>query len=194
MNISLTTNCNNHCPYCFQQNIHNLNMEISIENYEKILKWGQDYDKEYIQLLGGEPTLYLKLPDIFEITNNYKKKISIITNLLGYKDNIELITHCNNIGSILVFFFFASQLIALFKKTNIGDVFTIKIIDILEKIEFTGFPLMIAFFILVAFVNIFQTSAVLKWSVLAPSIVPLFMRQYFTRICTSNIQSCRFNN
>lgn len=83
----------------------------------------------------------------------------------------------NNIGSILVFFFFASQLIALFKKTNIGDVFTIKIIDILEKIEFTGFPLMIAFFILVAFVNIFQTSAVLKWSVLAPSIVPLFMRQ-----------------
>lgn len=83
----------------------------------------------------------------------------------------------NNIGSILVFFFFASQLIALFKKTNIGVVFTIKIIDILEKVEFTGFPLMIAFFILVAFVNIFQTSAVLKWSVLAPSIVPLFMRQ-----------------
>lgn len=83
----------------------------------------------------------------------------------------------NNIGSILVFFFFASQLIALFKKTNIGVVFTIKIIDILEKVEFTGFLLMIAFFILVAFVNIFQTSAVLKWSVLAPSIVPLFMRQ-----------------
>lgn len=83
----------------------------------------------------------------------------------------------NNIGSILVFFFFASQLIALFKKTNIGVVFTIKIIDILEKVEFTGFPLMIAFFILVALVNIFQTSAVLKWSVLAPSIVPLFMRQ-----------------
>lgn len=82
----------------------------------------------------------------------------------------------NNIGSILVFFFFASQLIALFKKTNIGVVFTIKIIDILEKVEFTGFPLMIAFFILVALVNIFQTSAVLKWSVLAPSIVPLFMR------------------
>lgn len=102
MNISLTTNCNNHCPYCFQQNIHNLGMEISIENYEKILKWGQDYNKEYIQLLGGEPTLYLKLPNIFEITNNYKKKISIITNLLGYKDNIELITHYNNIGSILI--------------------------------------------------------------------------------------------
>lgn len=83
----------------------------------------------------------------------------------------------NNIGSILVFFFFASQLIALFKKTNIGTVFTIKIIDILEAVEFTGFPLMIAFFILVALVNIFQTSAVLKWSVLAPSIVPLFMKQ-----------------
>lgn len=83
----------------------------------------------------------------------------------------------NNIGSILVFFFFASQLIALFKKTNIGVVFTIKIVDILEKVEFTGFPLMIAFFILVALVNIFQTSAVVKWSILSPSIVPLFMKQ-----------------
>ena len=60
----------------------------------------------------------------------------------------------------------------------------IKIIDILEKVEFTGFLLMIAFFILVAFVNIFQTSAVLKWSVLAPSIVPLFMRQNISPECS----------
>ena len=34
----------------------------------------------------------------------------------------------------------------------------------------------ILFFILVALVNIFQTSAVLKWHVLAPTIVPLFMK------------------
>ncbi len=82
----------------------------------------------------------------------------------------------NNIGSILVLFFFASQLIALFKKTNLGTVFTIKIIDIMENLNFTGVSLVITFFLLVALINIFQTSSVAKWAVLAPSIVPLFMK------------------
>ena len=36
--------------------------------------------------------------------------------------------------------------------------------------------LIILFFVLVAIVNIFQTSATLKWQILAPTIVPLFMK------------------
>lgn len=82
----------------------------------------------------------------------------------------------NNIGSILVLFFFASQLIALFKKTNLGIVFTIKIAELLENANFTSLVLVLSFFILVAIVNIFQTSAVSKWSIIAPTIVPLFMK------------------
>lgn len=82
----------------------------------------------------------------------------------------------NNIGSILVLFFLASELISLLKITNLGTVFTIKVIEIMESLNFSGFLLIILFFILVALVNIFQTSAVLKWQVLAPTIVPLFMK------------------
>ena len=82
----------------------------------------------------------------------------------------------NNIGSILVLFFFAAELIALFRKTNLGTLFTIKIIEIMNNLNFTGFPLILLFFILVALVNLFQTSAVLKWSVLSPSIIPMFMK------------------
>jgi len=82
----------------------------------------------------------------------------------------------NNIGSILVLFFFASEAIALFKKTNLGTVFTIKIIEIMESLNFSGFLLIILFFVLVALVNIFQTSSTLKWQLLAPSMVPLFMK------------------
>ena len=82
----------------------------------------------------------------------------------------------NNIGSILVLFFFASELIALLKKTNLGTVFTIKVIEIFETLNFSGFMLIILFFVLVAIVNIFQTSATLKWQILAPTIVPLFMK------------------
>ena len=82
----------------------------------------------------------------------------------------------NNIGSILVLFFFAAELIALLRKTNIGTVLTIKIIEIMDGIGFTAIPLIIVFFILVALINLFQTSAILKWSVLSPSIVPMFMK------------------
>jgi len=82
----------------------------------------------------------------------------------------------NNIGSILVLFFFAAELIALFKKTNIGTVFTIKIVELMESLQFSGFLLIVLLFILVAIVNIFQTSAVLKWQILSPTIVPLFMK------------------
>lgn len=82
----------------------------------------------------------------------------------------------NNIGSILVLFFFAAQLIALFRKTNLGTVFTIKITEIIESSGFVGIPLVMLFFILVLLVNIFQTSAVLKWSILAPTVVPIFMK------------------
>jgi aminobenzoyl-glutamate transport protein len=82
----------------------------------------------------------------------------------------------NNIGSILVLFFFASQLIAIFKKTNLGTVFTIKVVDIVTNSNFSGAALIILFFVLLSIVNLFQTSSVTKWSILAPSLIPLFMK------------------
>lgn len=91
-----------------------------------------------------------------------------------------LYSSLNNIGSILILFFFASELIALFKKTNLGLVFTIKVIDIIESVNFSGIMLIVVFFILVLLVNLFQTSATSKWSILAPSIVPLFMKANIT--------------
>ena len=87
-----------------------------------------------------------------------------------------LYSSLNNIGSILVLFFFASQVIALFRKTNLGIIFTIKVVDLLKDLNFFSVALVLGFFILVAIVNIFQTSATLKWTILAPSIVPLFMK------------------
>jgi aminobenzoyl-glutamate transport protein len=82
----------------------------------------------------------------------------------------------NNIGSILVLFFFAAQLIALFKKTNLGLVFSIKAADLINSSGFAGIPLVLLFFILVLLVNIFQTSATIKWSVMAPIVVPISMK------------------
>lgn len=82
----------------------------------------------------------------------------------------------NNIGSILVLFFMAAELIALLKKSNIGTVMTIKIINILETLSFSGISLIILLFILIVIANLFQTTAITKWSVLAPSIIPMMMK------------------
>lgn len=101
-----------------------------------------------------------------------------ISNTIKNKNDFStyLYDSLNNIGSILVLFFFAAELIALFKKTNIGIVLTIKIVELMEMLNFSGFILIILFLILVALVNIFQTSAVVKWQILSPTIVPLFMK------------------
>lgn len=82
----------------------------------------------------------------------------------------------NNIGGVLVLFFIVSQLIALFKKSNLGTVFTSWIAETLSNLNFSAMPLILLFFLLVALVNIVQTSAASKWAILAPVVVPLFMK------------------
>lgn len=91
-----------------------------------------------------------------------------------------LYSSLNNIGGILVLFFFASQLIALFKKTNLGTVFTIWTGDIINTLNFSSIPLVLLLFVLVSILNIFQTSSVLKWTILSPAMIPLFMKANMT--------------
>lgn len=86
----------------------------------------------------------------------------------------------NNMGGSLVLFFFVSQLIALFKKSNLGIVFTTWIGNFIENSNFSSLPLVITFFILVMIINIFQTSSIVKWSILAPLVIPTFMKANMT--------------
>lgn len=86
----------------------------------------------------------------------------------------------NNMGGALVLFFFASQLVALFKKTNLGPVFTIWVGKAIEDLGFTSIPLVLIFFILVSVVNIFSTSTTTKWTILAPIVIPTFMKTNIT--------------
>lgn len=87
-----------------------------------------------------------------------------------------LYSSLNNVGGVLVLFFIVAQLIALFKKSNLGTVFTTWITEMLSKMNFSALPLILIFFLLVALVNVVQTSTASKWAVLAPVVVPIFMR------------------
>lgn len=79
-----------------------------------------------------------------------------------------------SMASFIVLSFFAAQLIAYFSYTNIGLLLASGGVNLLEKVGLTGLPLIIAFILLAAFVNLFIGSASAKWAIMAPIFVPMF--------------------
>ena len=78
-----------------------------------------------------------------------------------------------SMGSYLVLVFFAAQFVAYFSQTNIGIIISYKGAEFLQTIGLTGFPLLVAFIILTAFLNLFMGSASAKWAIMAPIFVPM---------------------
>ncbi len=83
-------------------------------------------------------------------------------------------------GSYLVLSFFASQFVNYFSYTNLGMIVAAKGASFLESAGFTGLPLLLAFVLLTATVNLFMGSASAKWAIMAPVFVPMFMQLGFS--------------
>lgn len=96
------------------------------------------------------------------------------------KNDKDLITksvdYFKNIGSVIILLFFAAQFIAIFKKTNIGIVIVGFVTKIISQTSFSGVPLIIFVMLLIAICNLFITTPVNKWSIMAPVVVPLMMQ------------------
>lgn len=86
----------------------------------------------------------------------------------------------DNIGSILILIFIASQFIAIFKRSNLGSVIGIWLIDLVQNLNFTSIPLILLVFIFAGIINIFITSSITKWAFASPILVPLFMNSNMT--------------
>jgi aminobenzoyl-glutamate transport protein len=72
--------------------------------------------------------------------------------------------------------FVVSQFVAVYRKTNIGMVITAWLANLLEKISFSGIPLIVITLIFIAIANLFLTSTASKWMIFSPVVVPLFMQ------------------
>lgn len=79
------------------------------------------------------------------------------------------------LGSYIVLVFFAAQFVAFFNWTNLGLAVAISGAEFLDKTNLPTIPLLIAFIIVVAVINLFMGSASAKWAVLAPVFIPMFM-------------------
>ena len=96
MNLCLTSKCNNHCPYCFQEDFRKKEDYWDIQELEKVIKWING--RNQISVLGGEPTLYPHLESFINLLNQETetlKQVLFITNLLGPDESIEQICSCN---------------------------------------------------------------------------------------------------
>jgi len=81
----------------------------------------------------------------------------------------------SGMGGYIVLVFFAAQFVYFFNYSNLGIIFAIKGASTLQTIGLTGIPLIIAFVLLSAFINMFMGSASAKWAIMAPVFIPMLM-------------------
>jgi len=84
------------------------------------------------------------------------------------------------LGGYMVLVFFAAQFVAFFNWTNLGLIFAVKGAEALKSSGLGGIPLMVAFVLVTAGMNMFMGSASAKWAIMAPVFVPMFMLLGYT--------------
>ncbi len=82
----------------------------------------------------------------------------------------------SSMGAYLVLAFIAGQFVAWFNHTQLGSVTAVRGAMGLEALGFTGIPLLLAFLLVAAAMNIFLGSASAKWAFMAPIFVPMLMQ------------------
>ncbi len=100
----------------------------------------------------------------------------IVGTIKNDKDFMKHITKSmSTLASYIVLVFFAAQFVYFFRYSNVGLIFAISGADFLSHVGLTGIPLIVAFVLLSAFINLFMGSASAKWAIMAPVFVPMFM-------------------
>lgn len=79
------------------------------------------------------------------------------------------------LGIYTVLVFFAAQFVAYFNWTNLGLITAIEGADILKSAGLGPIPLMLAFVVITAMINMIMGSASAKWAIMAPVFIPMFM-------------------
>ena len=95
------------------------------------------------------------------------------------KSDKDLMTHIiesiKPLSNYIVLVFFAAQFVYFFKYSRLGIILAIHGAEFLKNVGMTGIPLIVAFVLLSAFINLFMGSASAKWAIMAPVFVPMFM-------------------
>ena len=78
------------------------------------------------------------------------------------------------LAAYLVLIFFAAQFVTWFGASRLGTILAIRGADALQALDVGPTPLLLAFVLLVATLNLFIGSQSAKWAVLGPVFIPMF--------------------
>jgi len=96
------------------------------------------------------------------------------------KNTNDIVKHATTaLGSLSNFFLLAfviGQFLSYFNFSGLGTILAVNGALFLESIGFNGLPLILAFIIFTAFLNLFMGSASAKWAIMAPIFVPMLMQ------------------
>jgi len=96
--IEITNICNLKCSFCSSSNRNK--KEMSLNEFDSILKKINDYT-DYIYLhVKGEPLIHRDLDGILSLCEKYDKKVCITTNGVFLKDRLDIINKYDNIYQI----------------------------------------------------------------------------------------------
>lgn len=79
MHVMITHRCENHCPFCFDANCGK-EVDITIHNFEKILKVAKEKELKEITFVGGEPTLHPNVIELAKLVKENGFKLIVTTN------------------------------------------------------------------------------------------------------------------
>ncbi|RCW49914.1 MULTISPECIES: AbgT family transporter [unclassified Halanaerobium] len=80
-----------------------------------------------------------------------------------------------DMAGYIVLVFIIAQFVSYFNWTNLGMILAVKMADLLEIFNFTGFPMVVGVIAVSMFINLFIGSGSAKWALLSPVFVPMFM-------------------
>ncbi|MFC7330911.1 AbgT family transporter [Marinactinospora rubrisoli] len=86
-----------------------------------------------------------------------------------------MVTGVRDLAPVIVLFFAASQFLAYFRWTGLGEVMAIRGADVLGSIGVHPIALFLGFLAVVALMNLLITSGSAMWTLIGPIFVPMFM-------------------
>ena len=98
--IEITNICNLNCSFCSKDN--RLKKELSLQEFDIILKKIRQYTNTIYLHVKGEPLLHSKLLEMLELTEKYNFKVKITTNGTLLKNKLNILQNFTNIKQINV--------------------------------------------------------------------------------------------
>ena len=108
----------------------------------------------------------------------YGLRIKSITNNRDFVDGMNY--YLKDLSSLLILIFFAAQFCLIFKQTNLGTFFVSLLANWMSGLELTGIVLVLITFFLIVISTFLVPTAVTKWAIFAPIVVPMFMQSSLT--------------